>query len=229
MYSTFTLVSNLFPESLRLLKEALKTVLKDPGFNVSASGREAQATASAMLEALGELHTDDLSVPHIVHDMVSHLQSCVFPRSKMWGKFLQMRTSAKFIAAWEKLMELTIQKQASPIFFQYISVFIFKELVKQRHPLLPDSKDSPQLLPQLNYEEENAVRYAAGYVVKHIRKKIERSTNKLKENLFVCLQDMCEISVLPRPFWRIRPTSLTCGRDICRYALRMYSASATRS
>ena len=89
IYSTFTLVSNLFPESLRLLKEALKSVLKDPGFNVSASGREAQATASAMLEALGELHMDDLSasVPHIVHDMVSHLQSCVFPRSKMWGNF----------------------------------------------------------------------------------------------------------------------------------------------
>ena len=89
-------------------------------------------------------------------------------------------------------MELTIQKQASPIFFQYISDFLFKELVKQRHPLLPDSKDSPQQLPQLDYEEENAVRYAAGYVVKHLRKKIERSSNKLKENLFVCLEGMCE-------------------------------------
>ena len=80
-------------------------------------------------------------------------------------------------------MELTIEKQASLIFFQYISDFL---LVKQRHPLLPDSKDSPQLLPQLDYEEENAVRYAAGYVVKHLLKKIERSLNKLKENLF-CL------------------------------------------
>ena len=33
-------------------------------------------------------------------------------------------------------------------------------------------------------------------------------------------------SVLPRPFWCIGPISLTCGRDIGRYAFRMYSASA---
>ena len=32
-------------------------------------------------------------------------------------------------------------------------------------------------------------------------------------------------SVLPRPFWRIGPISLTCGRDVGRYALRMYSTS----
>ena len=32
-------------------------------------------------------------------------------------------------------------------------------------------------------------------------------------------------SVLPRPFWRIGPISLTYGRDIGRYAFRMYSAS----
>ena len=36
-------------------------------------------------------------------------------------------------------------------------------------------------------------------------------------------------SVLPRPFWRIGPISLTCGKDIGQYALRMYSASAVRS
>ena len=106
----------------------------------------------------------------------------------MWGLLLQTRTSEEFLTAWEKLMLLTLKKPASPIFFQHVTDNIFKQLVKQKYPLPEIS--APQL-PPLNFEEENAVHYAAGYVIKHLGEKIENRSSPLKQELLLCLQDMC--------------------------------------
>ena len=58
----------------------------------------------------------------------------------------------------------------------------------------------------------------------------EQSTKVFSAKFSFCIKKVfCYTSVLPRPFWHIGPISLTCGRDIGRYALCMYSASAARS
>ena len=134
-----------------------------------------------MLEAL----STDITPTSDIMGMVCLVQSCVLNRSKMWGQFLEMRTSTD---AWKKIMDITIQQQASPIFFQKCTDFIF---VKRQYPL-PATSESLQPLPHLTFEEENALRYAAGYVVKHLREKIERNSNPLKESLCGCLEDMCK-------------------------------------
>ena len=42
----------------------------------------------------------------------------------------------------------------------------------------------------LTYNEVNALRYAEGYVCRHIRKKIEASNHLLKEEMTLCLMTM---------------------------------------
>ena len=51
-----------------LMRSALHTMLKDSGFNVSSSGKEAQICASYMLESLStaENHTAEAAVQKIV-------------------------------------------------------------------------------------------------------------------------------------------------------------------
>ena len=79
------------------MRMALHTMLKDSGFNVSSSGKEAQICASYMLESLStaENHTAEAAVQKVV----SALASCIGRRDKMWGLFHQTRTSSKFITA----------------------------------------------------------------------------------------------------------------------------------
>ena len=84
-------------------------------------------------------------------------------------------------------MILTLHKVASPIFYQYINDDIFKQLVKQQYPLPATSMEAP-----LDYQEQNAVWYAAGYVVRHLRQHLERGSHQLKEELVLCLEEMCD-------------------------------------
>lgn len=172
-----------------LMQTALRTMLKDPGFSVSTSGKAAQTCASDMLESLGaaENHTAEAAVQKIV----SAIASCIGRHDKMWGLLHQARTSAKFIATWEELMILTLHKVASPIFYQYITDEIFKQLVKQQYKL-PAKTTEACSLPPLDYQEQNAVRYAAGYIVRHLRQRLERGSHHLKEELVLCLEEMCD-------------------------------------
>ncbi len=102
------------------------------------------------------------------------------------------RTSPEFLAVWEHLMSLTLQKVASPIFYQYVTDVLFKELVKRQHPLPSSASQDVQPLPPLNYQEHNALRYAAGYVIRNLRQRLERGSYPLMEELVLCLEEMCE-------------------------------------
>ena len=69
-------------------------------------------------------------------------------------------------------MEQSLGKQVSPIFYQYVTDVIFKELVKQQTPI-DTTRHGPHLeVPALDYQETNALRYAAGYVIRALKKRL---------------------------------------------------------
>jgi len=161
---------------------------EDPGFSLSDAGKEATVAASGMLEAFDKIGEDQV-IPRIVQEIVHLVKLCASHGSRMWGVLLQTRSSTQFLTAWERLMMLTLGKRASPIFFQYLTDSIFKEMVKQKHPP-PQHNEAVEPIPPLTYEEENALYYAAGYVIRHLRQRIEKGSSPLK-GLLVCLEDMC--------------------------------------
>ncbi len=83
-----------------------------------------------------------------------------------------------------------VKAGTSPIFFQYICIAdnMFKQLIKQSHPITHSTACSEPLL----YEEQNAVRYAAGYVPRALKKKLENSGCHNKKSLILCLIDTIE-------------------------------------
>ena len=74
---------------------------------------------------------------------------------------------------------------------QYITDEMFKQLVKQQYKL-PATTMEACSLPPLGYQEQNAVRYAAGYTVRHLRQCLGRGSHQLKEELVLCLEEMCD-------------------------------------
>ena len=97
-----------------MMRTALCTMLKDPGFSVLTSDKEAQICASDMLEL-----------------------------------------KLKFV----HLIRWNLHKVVSPIFYQYITDEMFKQLVKQQYKL-PATTMEVCSLPPLDYQEQNAVQYA---------------------------------------------------------------------
>ena len=74
---------------------------------------------------------------------------------------------------------------ASPIFFQYVTDNIMKAVLKEKFPI-PTHKEDPDSTGCLDYEEINALRYTAGYVVKSLLQKMKRSKHK---EIVLCLAD----------------------------------------
>ena len=111
-----------------------------------------------------------------LHDECKRLTT---KRERMWGRYHEIRSSDHFRITWSSFIQASVGCTASPILYQSLTDEIFKRLLKSTVSLSSiasssESNDCPSC--QLTYEEQNAVRYAAGYVCKKIRKQLESAT-----------------------------------------------------
>ena len=81
----------------------------------------------------------------------------------MWGAYHVHHSSADFHQKWVDFVYQAISRTPSPIFYQYVTNEIFKRLVKVKYT---HSTRSTGTSLHLTREEENALRYVAGHVVK---------------------------------------------------------------
>ena len=111
----------------------------------------------------------------------------------MWEHFFKLRSSEQFKTKWRVFLKENIGCcEACPIFFQFVTDYIMERLIKQNYPVHLDTSPSEMEAASLTYEEVNALRYTAGYVIRSLQKKIERSANPLLEELVLCLVDLEE-------------------------------------
>ena len=114
-------------------------------------------------------------------------------REKMWGHFHQLKTSNTFQASWQKFLVEGVGVHASPILYQYLTDNIFRVMIREHFPLqVTEQVEGYSSQPKLSYEVQNALRYAAGYIPRALRKRLERSSHPLKEELLTCLLDLTE-------------------------------------
>ena len=80
----------------------------------------------------------------------------------------------------------------SPIFCQYVGHHVFQQLIKLQYPLTEPSEAAKTRRSALTYDEINALRYAAGYVPRVLKKKLLKLAHPLKEDLQLCLLDLLD-------------------------------------
>ena len=120
-----------------------------------------------------------------------HLHRCLpdgFDRGMMWCKFHAFRTSKDHFILWDKFLKESTKK-GGPIFFQFITCHMFKQLIKQHYPAPAVVNHDTQ---NLSHQEENALRYAAGYIPRNLLSKIDHSSHKNKQILKMYLLDLVE-------------------------------------
>ena len=94
-------------------------------------------------------------------------------RERMWSGFHALRTTGTFKAMWEDFLERSIHAMACPTFYQHVVDLVFHAHIKARYPISQPAQTAED--DSLNYEERNALRYAAGYVPRALRKKLEQA------------------------------------------------------
>ncbi|KAL5471612.1 hypothetical protein EMCRGX_G029743 [Ephydatia muelleri] len=122
----------------------------------------------------------------------SMLQKCM-PKSRsikqhqMWSRYHKLRISPEYVGAWKTFLdnlETVHTATFSPMVYQYVGHFMFKEMVKSHYAV----HTSTNADCGLTCPEMYALRYSAGYVPRALKKKLERC--KSKKYLLNCLDDM---------------------------------------
>ena len=96
--------------------------------------------------------------------------SSVIKRDKPLKRYFLLRSSERFVKLWHEFLELAAQSK-SALLYQNVIDIIFKSLIKQHYQICFESIG----VATMDCCERNALRYAAGYVWRHLRSKVEKS------------------------------------------------------
>ena len=92
----------------------------------------------------------------------------------MWITSYSYLTSAEYKSLWSHLIE-QVHAEPSPILYFYVTHRLFCELLKKRYPTSTGGDDLPSDCSQaLTADEEGALRYVGGYMIRSVIKKLER-------------------------------------------------------
>ena len=99
-----------------------------------------------------------------------------------------LRISVSFKRKWTQLIQTSTQQPADQSFYQHVSDIVFDELIKQKFPL--QKKPNMPKDTAISNEEANVIRYAAGYTLRTVKKKVGTSAHRLKEEIVACIMDL---------------------------------------
>ena len=112
-------------------------------------------------------------------------------REMMWSKFHQIRNS-ELPKVWNELcttLRVPDKNFADPMLAQYVFEKLFEGIVKAK----AETDNHQAEVALLTQNEHNALRYAAGYVVRKLKEKFNRTCHPHKEDFIVCLNQMVVI------------------------------------
>ena len=113
-------------------------------------------------------------------------------RERMWATYHNIRVSKEFASLWETFLQ-ECGLCVIPIFYQSVTDKLFEKRIEFHCPVAATGPES-ECDGTLTYEEENAIRYAAGYVLRSARKKILKSAQPKKDNLIEIIDALAQNS-----------------------------------
>ena len=184
---------------LTVLMKVLNDVLEDGRFKLpSANASTARISAVELMEWASKDENKAMlqsfaveTIAHLDTAFDSKMKRPHRQREKMWPNYHKIHTSSSFLSRWSSFTALAVGEPATLILTQHLTMLMFRKMISQRFPLEKGTSTNEDL-PPLSGEEENALRYAAGYVCRNLWKKLERSSHPLKEELILSIMDLLE-------------------------------------
>ena len=171
---------------------AIQAVMDDPGFEVSSPLATNVVQTATQLQEWSQSVENKLYFDGFASQFVSELETAFWPssgghkrlrvqREKMWGQYHLILSSAVFREMWFGILHRLHDRTPCPIFYQYVTDNAFKQLIIHHCSASERSHDTHWQLPDLmiTYEETSALRYAAGYVCRAMRKEFKSNPDVL--------------------------------------------------
>ena len=101
----------------------------------------------------------------------------------MWKAFFSLRSSATFISRWLAFLQ-DAGAVPMPILYQSLTDILLRLLIHRQYNIATTTEATTAA--SLSSNEGNALRYAAGYIVRSVSKKIKKSSVNFKDDLTSC-------------------------------------------
>ena len=176
-----------------ILLDAVRQVLEDPSFNTGTP--EATEARDAALSLHKWQEKADCSFRTFSRDISSELEGLFdgserrtqsASRERLWQKYFALRSSDRFISRWISFLSAA-EISTTPILYQHLTDLMFRAIMRYKY-CIPSSNESE--VDAVTCNEANALRYAAGYVCRHLKHKLQRSSHPLKNEMVQCLQQL---------------------------------------
>jgi len=105
---------------------------------------------------------------------------------RMWRDFHALR-GTELCLMWNDFLQQLDIAANEPLLLQYLLENIFGEVVKSHFSTTPESTVLPD---HLSAQEQNTIRYVAGYVPHALKKKIRRGAHSSKDLFIGCLENL---------------------------------------
>ena len=89
-------------------------------------------------------------------------------RTKLWKQFFALRSSEEFGLRWKQYLE-HLKLTGKPLFYQHFTLVLYEQLLCSKFRITDTAFEENDI--QFTYEEENAIRYMGGYVVRKLKEK----------------------------------------------------------
>ena len=168
-----------------ILFESLRVATLDTGFHLPSQEAQASlATASSLLQ-WAFMPSSAIAFKLTAKTLARQLNSIVKTapttkarREKMWAAFSKYVQSPEYRQLWYTLSN-NASVQSSPLLNFYLTHNYLLHLLKTKFPLI--NSDLSNATVDMSADEESALRYVAGYMIRSLRAKIERSKPNLME------------------------------------------------
>ena len=99
-------------------------------------------------------------------------------RTELWKNFYILRSSKQFCGKWREYLEL-LNLSNEPLFYQHVTLTLFDWILSNKFK--NDARPSETSAVEFTYEEENAIRYMGGYVIRKLKEKKDLDVDFLED------------------------------------------------
>lgn len=185
-----------------LVRAALCSILTDSDYlqDVDRS-KHAVEDVRQFIQAISEEETRLELFDKFASSIMKALEKCFFScisdgpcrsksvkREKMWSSFHQLRLG-DIDKLWCSLFEVEGIPKLSPLLYQHVSEKLYADLIKCHFSTRVDSQTSFDI-PALTTDEENVIRYVAGFVPFKLLKRYEKSSSADAVMFVECLSSL---------------------------------------
>ena len=166
---------NHVPDPVKVFRASVAALLLDDGLTIPTEAAKRTLTfTKSLVDLLGsENHLREHAV--FFRSLVDKISKVIqvkntINKEKIFQDFHKLRISEQFISLWQSYLE-AVGLEVDPLFYQQVSQEIFESLLTQKFKIEHNEVPDNSIQDRLTDEEENAVNYVGGYVVRSVKDK----------------------------------------------------------